>query len=76
MVVKYNQRSIWIPPFREHRDAPLGGYCGKMMKLDGREPTINATPHLLQHSMRIPDTEQFWFEELRNWVRPYDTTWH
>jgi len=58
----------------ELRDARPGGRCGETMQLEGREPTINTTPHLSQHPKGIHEKEQFWFEEWRNRVRRYDTT--
>jgi len=74
MVVKHNERSTRTLTLRELRDAPLGGRCGETMELDGREPTINAPPHLSRHPNGIHEKEQFWLEERRNRVRRYDTS--
>jgi len=63
-------------PLRELRDAPLGGHCGETMELEGREPTINALPHLSQHLNKIHEKEQFWLQERTNLVRRSNTTRH
>ena len=75
MVVRHNRRSTWTRPLRELGDALLGGHCGEMTELEGREPTINTPPHLSQHPNKIHEKERFWFEEHRNQMRTYDTTW-
>jgi len=75
IVVEHNQRSTWTHPLREHTDTPLGGRCSEMMELEGRAPTINTPQHLVWHWNRIHEKERFWFEEHRNRVRRYDTTW-
>jgi hypothetical protein len=59
---------------RELRDAPLGGCCGETTELEGREPTINAPPHLSRHPNGLREKERFWLEERRKRVRRYDTT--
>jgi len=74
MVVEDTQRSTWTRPFRDLRDAPLGGRCGETMELDGREPTINAALQLSRHPNVTHEKEQFWLEARRNYARRYDTT--
>jgi len=76
IVVERNRRSTWTHPLGELTDTPLGGGCSETMELDGREPTINTPQHLSRHPNGIHEKERFWFEERRNWVRRYDTTWH
>ena len=68
MVVEHNRRSAWTRPFREHRDAPLGGDCGETMQLEAREP-IYTLPHLSRHPNGIHEAEQFWLEVCKNQVR-------
>jgi len=37
--------------------------------------TINTPPHLPRHPNRIHEKERFWFNQHRNRVRSYHTTW-
>jgi len=48
--------------------------CGETVELEGRQPIINIPPHLARHPNGILETERFWLEERRMWVRRYDTT--
>jgi len=48
--------------------------CGETVELEGRQPIINIPPHLAWHLNGILETERFWLEERRMWVRRYDTT--
>jgi hypothetical protein len=59
MVVEHDQRSIWTRPLQELSDAPLGGRCGEMMELEGREPTIDTPPHLSLNPIGIHEKEKF-----------------
>jgi hypothetical protein len=54
---------------RELRDAPLGGHCGEMMQLEGREPIINTAIYHLRHPNVLHEKERFWLEESMEIVR-------
>jgi len=73
-LVKHNQSSTWTRPLRELGDEPLGGRGGEAMELEGREPTINTTPHHSRHPNVIHETELCLLVERRNWVTRHDTT--
>ena len=59
LVVEHNRRSTCRRPFREPRDAPLGGRCGETTEPEGREPTVNMPPHLSRHPNAIRDGVRF-----------------
>jgi len=75
MVVEDNRRSTWRHPFREHRDAPLGGHCGETTELEGRGPIIDIPAHLSGHPNGIGEGEQIYLEARRKKVGTYDNTW-
>jgi hypothetical protein len=72
MVVEDFRTRTWTHPLREHRDVLLGGCCGEMMELEGREPTINTLLHLSRHPNGIHETEEFRFYVHQNLVRRND----
>jgi len=38
MIVEHNGKSTWRRPLKEPTDTLLGGCCGEMTELEGREP--------------------------------------
>jgi len=76
MVVQHNRKSNWLSPVRELKNVPLGGLYGETMEPEGRKPTINTMPHLLQHPDGIHENQRFWLEQCRYRVERYDTTRH
>jgi len=75
MVVKHNRRSTWRNKLRKPRDTPLGGRCGEITEIEGREPTIRIWPHLSRHHNSIRKNERQYLEARRKKVRRYVTTW-
>jgi len=59
---------------RELTDAPLGGRCGKLTELEGREPTLTTTFHISRYQNGFRNHDQIWLEECWKRVKTLVTT--